>query len=517
MPNDTLPSSSIGSARRRLAGRLVRGTLWSMLGIAALGLTRLLYTALIGRTGDPGRLADVNTQVSLAFLATFATAAATGAGAAKFLPLTLARSGPDAAAAVRRRLSWWTLAGTAGVVLVLAGASPWLLADAGYAEIGWMCALTAAYAAYSFSKSVLYGFQLPARYAVLEVAADVAILLLTVAAVLWVAADPGGGPGLLLAPLVVGYAGFAVAAALSTPRVRPGPMPALGTELGGFVGYTALGIAAGQGFFQVSMVVAGHVVGAGQAGVYAAAMSLVAPAFFLPRALALAFFPAAAEAVGRGDAAALARHTTMVTRVLVLSMLPAFALAAMLGGPALRLGFGASYAGGGPAFAVLVLAVFLYVVAVPSVNALSAHDLSLARIPPLASTVGVVVGSLTWLVVAHRLGAVGIAVGYLAGMVVQAGIPLLVAHQRLGLSRVDGRQPEAKPAGSGRRSRRLARWGASLCAAVALAGLAVVDERPWVVAACAVGFLATYGLLQFRAIAATTRALRQLRTPDSHR
>ena len=110
MPNDTLPDSDAESARRRLTGRLVRGTLWSMLGIAALGITRLVYTALIGRTGDPARLAEVNSQVSLAFLATFATAAATGAGAQKVLPLTAARSGAAAAAAVRRKLTWWTVA-----------------------------------------------------------------------------------------------------------------------------------------------------------------------------------------------------------------------------------------------------------------------------------------------------------------------------------------------------------------------------------------------------------------------
>src|SRR5690606_28501604 len=92
--NDTLPGAAGQAAHRRLVGRLLRGTAWSMVGIAALGLTRLIYTALVGRTGDPARLAEVNAQVSLAFFATFATAAATGAGASKFLPLLTASSGP---------------------------------------------------------------------------------------------------------------------------------------------------------------------------------------------------------------------------------------------------------------------------------------------------------------------------------------------------------------------------------------------------------------------------------------
>ena len=494
MPNDTLPDSDAESARRRLTGRLVRGTLWSMLGIAALGITRLVYTALIGRTGDPARLAEVNSQVSLAFLATFATAAATGAGAQKFLPLTAARSGPAAAAAVRRKLTWWTVAASGVVIVGLGLLAPELLPDSAFSDVIWVCALIAAYGAYSYTKSVLYGFHLPSRYAVLELGADVVILVLTIAAVLWL-------PGLLLAPLVVGYALFAIGATVSTPRTRPGEMPSMGGELGGFVAYTALGIAAGQGFFQVSMLVARHATSAHEAGAYAAAMSLIGPAFFLPRAMAMAFFPAAAEAVGRGDTGALARHTDAVTRLLLLAALPAFAVAAMVGGPVLRLVFGAEYGDGGTVFAILVLAVFFYVVAVPSVNVLSAHDLALARIPPLASTVGVVVGVAAWLTIGGRWGAAGVAVGYLAGMVVQAGVPVTVAFRRLGI----------------RWGTRLLRYVASTCAGVALSALALVTGSPGMLAVCVGGFLLVFALLHAREIVGTVRLVRELRTAAAHR
>ncbi|MFD2077882.1 Membrane protein involved in the export of O-antigen and teichoic acid [Actinopolymorpha cephalotaxi] len=525
MPNDTLPNpdadptagspvddgSGAGperedeqqaAARDRLTGRLVRGTLWSMLGIAALGVTRLVYTALIGRTGDPARLAAVNSQVSLAFLATFATAAATGAGAAKFLPLTAARSGPAAAAAVHRRLTRWTVAATVAVVMALAAFGRVFLPDADWTDVVWVCALVTAYGAYSYTKSVLYGHHLPHRYAVLEVAADVVILVLTVVVVWWVPTRlAGDAPGLLLAPLVAGYAAFAVAATRSAPRVRPGELPALRGELGGFVAYTALGIAAGQGFFQVSMIVARHATGGSEAGAYAAAMSLVGPAFFLPRAMGMAFFPAAAEAVGRGDQAALARHTDLVTRLLVLTTVPLFGLTAMLGGPVLGLVFGPAYADGGPAFAVLVLAVFWYVVAVPSVNVLSAQNLTLARIPPLASAAGVVVGVATWLAVGTRWGAVGVAAGYLAGMLVQAGVPLVVAFSRLRL----------------RWGSRLPRYAAGLAAGIAAATVAVLTPRPGVIAVCATGFLLAFGLLNASELAGTVRRVRELRAATTRR
>src|SRR5690606_31962976 len=149
--------------------------------------------------------------------------------------------------------------------------------------------------------------------------------------------------GVLLAPLVIGYAVFAVAAHFSVPKDRSGPLPAdderrdLRRETIGFVLLTALGIVASQGLFQVTMGVARHITDGSAAGAYAAAMSLITPAFFLPRALALAFFPAAAEAVGGGDLDGLARHTDAISRFLALAMLPCFVLAAMLGGPVLGL------------------------------------------------------------------------------------------------------------------------------------------------------------------------------------
>jgi O-antigen/teichoic acid export membrane protein len=484
--NDTLPGEAGQAAHQRLVGRLLRGTAWSMVGIAALGLTRLIYTALVGRTGDPARLAEVNAQVSLAFFATFATAAATGAGASKFLPLLTASSGPAAAAAVRRRLRRWTILSTGTVTAGIAVLGPWLLPGAGYVDVGAVCALTIAYGAYSYTKSVLYGFHLAGRYAVLEVCADAAILVLTVVAVWW-------APDLVLAPLIVGYAAFAVGATWSTPRHAPGPMPPVGAELVGFVAFTALGIAAGQGFFQVSMVVARHTAEGADAGTYAAAMALVSPAFFLPRALALAFFPAAAEAIGRGDDRALAEHTRRLTRLLWLAAAPALTLAAMVGAPALRLVFGPSYEGGGPVLAVLLSAVLLYVVAVPSVNVLSAQPLRLARIPPLASTAGVIVGTLVWLLLADRLGAVGVACGYLAGMLVQAGTPLALTFRRLGPPR----------------PRTSARVALRVLVSVSLGWRAVVDPRPVVVGLCVVGYLGIFGVLFRRDLVAMAHMVRR--------
>lgn len=474
-----VPGASTARPADRMRRRVITGTLWSMLGIAALGLTRLIYNALIGRTGEPARLAEVNAQVSLAFFATFLTASATAMGASKFVAFTLARDGAASAAAVRRKLARWTVVGSIAVLLALVAGGRVILPGASWSDLIWVGALIAAYGAYTFTKAVLYAYDRAGRYAALEVTSDAAALCLTVIAVWWF-------PNALLAPLVVGYTGFAIAAYLSTPRSPTRqPPPDFGRELGGFVAYTAIGIAASQGLFQVAMVVARNLTDGDQAGAYAAAMSLVTPAFFLPRALALAFFPAAASAVGAGNRDLLARHTQATTRMLALIALPCFALAAMLGGPVLAIVFGADYAAGGPTFAVLVAAVFWYVVAVPSVNALSSLELTLARVPPLASVGGVVLGSGVWAGIAlftESPSAVGVAAGYLAAMTTQAGVPLVLATRHLGLSwgRLPLRFAVSVPAAAGLATAAILLgygWASLACAATNLALFAVVHRR----------------------------------------
>lgn len=483
-------------SNRSLSRRVVTGTLWSMLGIAALGLTRLAYNALIGRTGDPSRLAEVNAAVSLAFVLTFFTAAATAAAATKFISLSLAQGGSAAAAAVRRKLAWWTVVGSVVAIAALLLVGRQVLPGASFADLGWVSALVVAYGAYTFTKAVLYAYDRAGRYAVLELVSDGAVLTLTVIAVLWL-------PSVLLAPLVVGYAGFAVAAHLSMPRTGPAePAPAgtgPGRELWGFVAYTALGITASQGLFQLSMVIARNLTGGDQAGAYAAAMSLVTPAFFLPRALALAFFPAAARAVGTGDVGALARSTESSTRLLALLALPCFTIAAMLGGPALGLVFGGEYAVGGTAFAVLVAAVFGYVVAVPSVNALSAHELALAKVPPLSSAAGVIVAAAVWLagwLFAGAPTATLVATGYLAAMVVQAGVPMVVASRQLGIAP----------------GRSAARLGGTAVAAAALAATVLLVDRWWVTLAGGLAFVLAYALVHRGDLVRTARQSRAVLT-----
>ena len=75
-------------------------------------------------------------------------------------------------------------------------------------------------------------------------------------------------------------------------------------------------------------------------------MALVAPLYFLPRALGMALFPAMAHAHGAGDTDAVRRHADLSTRALLVLLAPLFAAAIPLAREVLVLVIGAEYSAG---------------------------------------------------------------------------------------------------------------------------------------------------------------------------
>lgn len=396
----------------------------SMVAVVALGGTRLVYSVLVGRAGGPVVLGAVNAAISYATLATLLVSAGTGAAAAKFVAAAYGVGRPGEAAGVTRLLSGWTAAGTAISVLAAGALAPVLLGRVDGPLLAGTLALLVAYAGYTYTKGLLYGAGQVRRYVRLEVATDAAALLLTALAVL-------AGDAWLLVPLVAGYAGFTAVAFAARPRGPADPLsPARRAEIRTFVWLAVLGTVASTGFLLLSQLAARRYAAPPDVGRYAAALALIAPAYFLPRALSLALFPAMAGAASRGEGGQVQRQADVGTRVIAVGMLPLFAGAVFLAGPLLTLFYGGRYAAGAGVLAVLMAATYISVVPVPAVNSLVAGDRRYVGVPAWSSVAGLALGVGWWAVFGPAGGALAVAVGYLVGSVVQAGVPVAVAWRR---------------------------------------------------------------------------------------
>jgi O-antigen/teichoic acid export membrane protein len=405
--------------------RLVYKTALSLVTIATSGAIRLIFSVLVGRVFGAPLLGHVNVIVSTAVFATLLCSPGLGQSVAR----QMATRGLDAEQSAGRSLLAWATAWHHAVCLAVAVVTAVLVPADGWGERAIALALTFGYGCYTFYKAVLYGVDLVRQYAALELAWDVLFLAALVTVVV-----TGARPW-VLAPMALVYLGFAAGAHLvlfarSTPGDAPPRERATDLRHGllAFAAVTTVGTASSAGFLQLSQLFAARAEAGHGSGLFAAAMTLVTPAYLLPRAMSVVLFPAMARAAGRQDRDSVRRQLTIGTQVLAAGLLPLFALVAMVATPLLSGIYGGSFAGGAPVLVVMIWATWVSIASVPAVNALSSDPGRAYLVPAAASVAGFLVGLALWLSVGTSITMV--AWGYLAGSLVQSAVPMVEAWRR---------------------------------------------------------------------------------------
>jgi O-antigen/teichoic acid export membrane protein len=423
-----VPSAPLRGAEGQSVGRdrIVYKTVLSLATIATSGLIRLVFSVLIARVFGAGNLGHANFVVSAAVFATLLCSPGAGQAVAR----NLATRGLDGRSGDGRSMLAWATGAHHALCVVLAAAVAMLVPATGWGDRGLAFGLTVGYGCYTYYKAVLYGVDRVERYAVMELAWD-GMFVLALAVVVLTQADRW-----VLAPMVVVYLGFAITAHLSLfpsrgsapAGQRPGAVER--RRLISYAGVTAIGTVSSAGFLQLSQIFAHRVDAGPGAGLFAAAMTLVTPAYLLPRAISVVLFPAMARAAGRADRESVRRQLTMGTDLLAGALLPAFVFVGMVATALLTVIYGGVFAAAGPTLVIMVWATWVSIASVPAVNALSSDTGRGYWIPATASVAGFVLGLALWLCAGTSIQLV--AWGYLVGSVIQSAVPLAASWRRLG-------------------------------------------------------------------------------------
>jgi O-antigen/teichoic acid export membrane protein len=198
--------------------------------------------------------------------------------------------------------------------------------------------------------------------------------------------------------------------------------PADRREIAGYVAWASVGGLAGFGFLQLLPLLAARVTDHNQAAYFVASVTLVAPLYFLPRALSLALFPALAHAHGSGDRDAVRAHTDVSTRALIVLV---FVLGILAAPVVLALFGGSKAVGGTAALQVLEVATYFAVVQVAVVNALSSGTQRQVRIPVVSTVIGCAVGLAMVVPLGREFGAAGLSAADLIALAIGASGPIV--------------------------------------------------------------------------------------------
>ncbi|MEV0130247.1 hypothetical protein AB0H83_17530 [Dactylosporangium sp. NPDC050688] len=420
----------VAPARRPLAARAVLRTgALSFGALVVLGLSRLVHGSLVSHATGPQAYGVIGSLIGITYVAGLFVPAGLASAMAKFVAHNRGRADPAAAEAVHLLLR--RICDASAVVLgVLSAVAARLLFPVSLADAVAVGLLAAAFCAYSVDKAAFYGFDRVARYSRLEVAGSGLAILATVVVIV-------AGWTVYLLPLALGYAVVVAGARLTrlpdTPRggAPLPPVPAAHRrEVLAFAGLAALGAGSAAGLLQGLPLLASAFAAGPDVGYLVTSVTLVSPLYLLPRVLGLALFPAMSHAQGEGDATAVRRSTDLSMRGTVVVLAAPLAAALPLAQPLLRLYGGDAFVAGAPELRFMLVATYVSVLATGPVNALSSGSLRDSLRPVGYAVAGCVAGLLLAAPLGRAYGGAGVAVAYLAAMLVTTGGPVASAWRR---------------------------------------------------------------------------------------
>ncbi len=409
-PDPRTDAEDLPAARRGLI---------SGLGIAVQGAVRFVYSLLLGRVLPPGFLSATNSAISTAMFATMLWPVPLGAAAAKFV----ARESGDLSVrmALTRHLARLSLV-TSAVLGTGAGAVTYtLLAPDELTTAVFVALLTVGLSVYYFVRGVQYATGRILRATMWDglsflVAVGGFALVLVFDLRAW-----------LLLPLTAGYVLYSVA---GWPRTGGGPVePALRGEINRFVAWGVLGSLATGGFLQLTMVLAHQTGDVTGADAYAAALTLATPASMLGAVLSLLLLPALSAAVGRGDWSAVRGHTDLAHRALIIIVGGVFGVL-VVGARLVVALVWPGLSSAVPVLEVLLSATFLYTASIVVTESIRSYDARGAKVMALIQAAGLLVGLTVAVTLIPTLSVLGIALGYLTGMMITGLVPVTIVWRR---------------------------------------------------------------------------------------
>ncbi|MBE7324831.1 oligosaccharide flippase family protein [Nocardioides sp. Y6] len=418
---------SCGTAIADVDGRRgavgMRAGFFSLLGVVTSGGFRFLVNLVIGRVAGPAVLAQTASILSLAQISTLLGPSSLGAAMTRNISVARTTGPPGEADRIRAHV-WRMLWVRALWIAPLALGAYAVVYRPSVTAVAVLLPVLVSLGVYQVAKAELLGDFAFRKVAVIEVAGVVVGVASLVALVV-----SGVRDARLLLPVVVSGVIFVVARGrVRRPEAR---LPVeKQRELREFVRLGIVGTLVSAGFMHVSVLLAVHVGGEVGGGMYVAAFTLATP---------LAMFTTAMGSVVLPHLSALAtRHGERLLRALPMSQLMAWSVGSLLGlvmlfsDEVVALVWGAAYAESADLYPLVLGAICMTAIGMPTSIALTAAGNDGMRISARLGALGACTGAIVWLLTVSGLDVTGVAVGYLTAATVTSVAPLFFVHRLAG-------------------------------------------------------------------------------------
>lgn len=393
--------------------------LLTTLSLGLQGAMRLAISVLVGQSAGPTALAQVATGLATASILSVLWPSATGAAASRFIAAAQASPDPQAVYLVTGHLNRRMV--QASAVLAPIGAAYWLLIGGTLGGALTIALLTIGIGGYAFVRGVHNGARQNIRLAGWDILASGSAVLATA---LLIHYDVPGV--LLLLPIAMAYC---VVTLTGWPRTRRYPGRST-KDIDHFILWSTLGSLASAGLIHLTMLMANHRLPGHEAGIFAAAINLVAPAALLANSFSMVFFPQISAAFARADIKGASLIAIRSTEILVYVMGGSFGLLTLYSPWVVTLLWGEAFHNAAAIFPILALGPLARAVSMPAVTSMSSRGTDGVRRASAATFAGLLVAIATWFLTSFDTPWLPIAIGYSAAMTTTAASLLLQAILR---------------------------------------------------------------------------------------
>jgi len=398
------------------------------ISIAAVGLIKLVFNIVIGRSYGEDVLGEVSIALAIIMISSTVCGAGIGAGTTRLVSRKL-ESDP---LAVKGTYGGALI--TIALASIVAASFLMIFSDEISDYLGievvlvyFVSIVSILRALYLLLRGMMYGLDIIERYYKIELFADVLFL-----SALFITVSISDYENVFL-PFVIMYLAFILISSLSVHRTIGKPLfsRAMLSKTASSSGIFTLGTASSTGMTNMGFVLGAIWIAKADIGLFSAAFQIAAIFLIITQITNNVLFPAFARMGARGDIDGLKRAYGKALYFLALIAIVISGTIALSAPHVLNILFGPGFEDAGLMLEIMLLGTALYIVASPAVSFLTSSRITDVWISAKASFLAAAAAIIFWVSALDYTGPIGLPIGILIGQAVQSAIPLVVSATRL--------------------------------------------------------------------------------------
>jgi len=409
---------------------MIKKVMLTIIALISLGLTKLIFNAVVIRRFGPELLGNIDLAISTAFFLSLFASAGLSPAATKYIA-QYAGKGDEKSAKRSFTIALFLSLIVSAIISLLMFANSKQIAQLVGGKQVWFAKgslVVFLYSSYLFCKSAYFGMNKVEAYVKNEVLADSVFFLTLFIFVFFNLTSSLVMPFILLYSIFLLCALHAQRSWISIPLcTKTSEIKRSIKEILSFSSIALVGSVSSMGGRYISTMLTGTYASVKEVGYYSVALSAILPLYLLSRAVSMVLLPSMSRYYGKEDYASIGNTLDTSTRWLLIVSSLMCGIAVIFGRFMFSIVSGTDSQVGILTLQILIISAYMSINGVPSINTLSGTKY--VHIPNIAAPIALALAIISWRVLIPSYGMIGTALGLFVLTATNTSISMFFAQK----------------------------------------------------------------------------------------